>query len=160
VASLIDIQADAVKSISGAPGKSLVANVLGLGECTGDMELYSVPGIMGRPVPGTKGVEVSVGGIRVIVATHHYGISENIESGEVVLYGMDESGAIVCSITMKKDGHVIIKNDDENLKTLMSDLITEITAIKTIGSPPNHNVSPDSISKLEEIKVRFEALLG
>jgi len=160
MASLIEIHASSGKKIAGAPGQSLVADVSGLGGCAGSMEVYSAPGIMGRPASGTRGVEVSVSGIRVVVATHHYGIAEDIAAGETLLYGMDDAAAITCKIVMKGDGHIVIKNDEEDLKTLIGDLINELIALKTAGSPASHTVDPGSVANLNQIKMRFDALLG
>lgn len=42
-----------------------------------------------------------------------------------------------------------------SLKQLMSDLIDTISSMKTVGSPPQHTVSPDDITKFLQLKSKF-----
>jgi len=52
-----------------------------------------------------------------------------------------------------------ITNDVENLATLMKDLLDEIISIQTVGSPPQHVLSPTSITNFTTIKTRIALLL-
>jgi len=54
---------------------------------------------------------------------------------------------------------VVINNDVEDLATLMKDLLNEIIAIQTVGSPPQHVLSPTSITNFTAIKTRIALLL-
>lgn len=58
-----------------------------------------------------------------------------------------------------KSNKVIINNDAESLATLMADLLDEIIAIQTVGSPPQHVLSPTSITNFTTIKTRIATLL-
>lgn len=58
-----------------------------------------------------------------------------------------------------KTNKVIINNDIEDLAKLVSDLMDEIIAIQTVGSPPQHVLSPVSIANFTAIKTRMALLL-
>jgi phage gp45-like len=160
VASLVEIVKTTLKKIQGAPGKSLVATVNGIGGTAADMEVYSSPGVFGRPIAGTQNVELTVGGMKIIVASHNYSLQKDIDTGETVLYSMDSSGALCATVHCKVDGTIVVENQTESLRAIVSDLIDEIVAIQTIGSPANHTVSPASQTNLNAIKTRAESLLG
>jgi len=52
-----------------------------------------------------------------------------------------------------------INNQIEDFAKLIFDLMDEIIAIQTVGSPPQHVLSPDSIAAFTAIKVRMGLLL-
>lgn len=79
--------------------------------------------------------------------------------GEYEIYSSD-SGAKKARIKLKTNGLVLFKNDVEDLKTLMNDLITEIKNIITTGSPTTHTVAAASKILLDDINTRFNSLLG
>lgn len=49
-----------------------------------------------------------------------------------------------------------IGNSIETLGKMMSDLMQEITELKTFGSPASHTVMPDSIAKITALKTKWE----
>lgn len=53
-----------------------------------------------------------------------------------------------------------LTNGIEDLAQLFSDLLDEIIAIQTVGSPPQHVLSPTSITNFTTIKTRISQLLG
>ena len=88
------------------------------------------------------------------------GIEPITAEGEKRLYSRDSGGDISASITLQADGKIVIGNQVQQLKTLFNSLLDEIIAIKTVGSPPQHNLSPDSIANFTQIKLDFDGLWG
>ena len=56
-------------------------------------------------------------------------------------------------IILEKDQPMSIKANGLSLYDVLSDLVTEVKDLQTFGPPPNHKVSPDSITKLELLQV-------
>ena len=79
------------------------------------------------------------------------------DPGETKVYSTDGDGAETGSMSLKTNGKLGYKNVNlsEDLKTLLSDLITEIKAITTTGSPTLHTVSPASQVALTAVNVRL-----
>lgn len=75
-------------------------------------------------------------------------------NNDVVLRTKDRDVQI--DTTTKK---ITINNNIEDLAKLMSDLLDEIIAIQTVGSPPQHFLSPTSIANFTVIKTRMSQLL-
>jgi hypothetical protein len=84
-----------------------------------------------------------------------------IQEGELKLFSRDpKTGIINSEIYLRADKLLVIKNDVENLKLIMNDLIKEIKAMKTFGSPSNHTVDPATQALLDAVDARINALLG
>jgi hypothetical protein len=138
IATLIEIASVAFKKIQNAPGKSQVAQVKGLGNGEGESELFSVPGVFGRPVNGTRGVEINLGGIRVIIATHNYDLDETLDEGETLIYAMDTAGSILGSILFNSDSEVVVNDGTdyavkyEELKKVVDELQDDISDLKNV----------------------------
>jgi len=87
--------------------------------------------------------------------------SATIQEGELKLFSRDpKTGIINSEIYLRADKLFVIKNDVENLKLIMNDLIKEIKAIKTFGSPAQHTVDPATQTLLDAVDARINALLG
>ncbi|MBN2536374.1 MAG: hypothetical protein JXB88_26055 [Spirochaetales bacterium] len=57
------------------------------------------------------------------------------------------------------DSLFLFETKHQSLKSILNELIDEISAIKTQGPPPTHMVSPVSVQKLKAIKTRIAQLL-
>jgi hypothetical protein len=86
--------------------------------------------------------------------------SPEVDNGEIKVYSRDSGGALQSQVYCKKDGLIVIKNQLHDMKTLGGDLITELKALKTLGSPTNHTVDPSSQALLDAWLVKWEALFG
>ncbi len=81
--------------------------------------------------------------------------------GEIKVFSRDpKTGVVNSEIYFRADKLLVIKNDVENLKLILNDLIKEIKALKTFGSPVNHTVDPASQALLDAVDARINALLG
>lgn len=78
---------------------------------------------------------------------------------------MDNDGTLTLtnstnvSIILTSSGKISLINNDEDLLTLIKNLITEIKGIVTFGSPTTHTVSTASKTALDDVSDRFEDLL-
>jgi hypothetical protein len=52
-----------------------------------------------------------------------------------------------------------IKNNSKSLFTVLDTLLQNLIAMKTMGPPPQHVVSPDTIAKIQQDKADLAALL-
>lgn len=85
---------------------------------------------------------------------------DNNEDTELIFDGkkikLIKDGSLQIDTTTNK---VVINNAVEDLAKLIDDLLAEIIAIKTIGSPTNHVLDPTTIANFTAIKTRFTSLL-
>ncbi len=79
------------------------------------------------------------------------------DPGETKVYSTDAEGAETGNMAIKPNGKLGYKNEllTEDLKTVLSDLITEIKNLVTTGSPVLHTVNPASQAALTAINVRL-----
>jgi hypothetical protein len=80
----------------------------------------------------------------------------------VILYEDD-------NVVIMYDGEVVtvnagsrkvrVKNDNKNLATLIDELMDDILALQTAGSPAEHVLAPESTSKFNALKTKFDSLL-
>jgi hypothetical protein len=70
-----------------------------------------------------------------------------ITDGEGLKLGVDEAALF------------LFATKEQSLKKILEKLIDEIISIQTIGGPPKHTVSPDSMQKLAAIKQDIAKLL-
>ena len=108
---LVNIISAIFKKIQGAPGKSFTCNVEGEGDKTYEPELYSTFGVLSRPIKDTKGVVIDLGGTKIITATHNYKLERDMETGETVIYSLNDDGEIESEIYLKKDKTIEIKGE-------------------------------------------------
>jgi len=148
------------KLFENAPAESMSVNLKVENDNDSDAELYYLPGFFGRPHDGETGVVAGVSGFNIIIATNNYKINIPLEKGEGVIYSCDADGTILASAKCNKDGKFVVKNDTEDLKTIMNDLIAEVKAIITTGSPTSQTVSPGSQALLDAVDTRINSLLG
>jgi hypothetical protein len=62
-------------------------------------------------------------------------------------------------IMIDTDSLFKFENDKKSLKGLVDDLVDAISSMTTMGPPPKHVVSPDSIAQLKQCKAGFAQLL-
>jgi hypothetical protein len=116
------------------------------------------PGMDANPIQDDQGVSITLvdsNGKTVCIGVIP---DPKVEPGEMKIYSRVAGGTIKAQVYCKKDGLIAIKNDVHDLKTLMADLITELKALKTIGSPTNHTVDPSSQALLDAWKAKFDLL--
>ena len=120
-------------------------------------QVYGMPGFIANPPAGIKGVRFRIGSLDIIIGALNYQVSLPADPGETKVYSTDGDGAETGSMSLKTNGKLGYKNINlsEDLKTLLSDLITEIKAITTTGSPTLHTVSPASQALLTTINTRL-----
>jgi hypothetical protein len=80
----------------------------------------------------------------------------------VILYEDD-------TVVIMYDGEVVtvnagskkvrVKNDNQNLATLIGELMDDILALQTAGSPAAHVLAPASTSQFNALKTKFDSLL-
>jgi hypothetical protein len=54
---------------------------------------------------------------------------------------------------------VSVKNGSKSLFTVLNSLLADLAAMKTLGSPANHQVSPDDIAKFQQLKADLGMLM-
>lgn len=160
MAALATLKNAVYRLFQGSPGKSLNVDLQTEGNSVDDGEHYHLPGFFSRPQDGLTGVVIDVKGLNIIIATHDYKLDISIDKGECLIFSYDADGNILSSVKCDKNGKVVVKNNTENLKTLINDLITEVKAIITTGSPTTHTVSAGSQALLDGVNTRFNTLLG
>lgn len=143
-----------------APGKSMSVDLQTIGDNADDAELYFLPGFFSRPHDGETGVIIDVQGLNICIATHNYKLDINFDKGEGNIFSYDADGIILSRVKCDKNGKIVVKNQTEDLKTLINDLINEIKNIVTTGSPTTHTVSTASKALLDTMDSRFNTLLG
>jgi len=148
VGYLAEIVSTKIKKIKGAPGDSIVANVKGVGDSGHQAEVFSVPGIYGRPTKGTFGVELTVFGMKIIVGTHNYKLRKALDRGETFVYSMLDDGTIKASAYLDKEGNFVL-NDGADYAVKYSELDTILQKIAT-----------DVNAELAKIKLAITALGG
>ena len=147
IATLIEIASSAFKKIQGAPGKSMTVQIKGLGSGEGESELFHVSGVFSRPVNGTRGVEINLGGIKVVVATHNYDLDEALDEGETLIYAMNASGQVLGSILLNSDSEVVINEGTDyavkydELKKVVDEITKKIDDLRTVFN--SWTVSPN-----------------
>jgi hypothetical protein len=57
------------------------------------------------------------------------------------------------------DGKASIKNDSQSLFTILDTFFQNLSAMKTVGSPAQHTVFPDDITKIQKTKTDFGQLM-
>jgi hypothetical protein len=144
-----------------APGKAVVIEVSeNDGEAIREIEYYQLPGFGSSPTPGDQAISTEVeGGYRVTIASQNYSIDLELDKGETKIYSTDPTGLVkLAEIYLDNTGKIKISNSLEDLKTLINDLIDEISDLKTFGSPTNHTIDPTSQVSLLALKTRFNLL--
>lgn len=147
------------KQTDDAPGKSINVDLQTIGDNSDDAELYHLPGVFSKPIDGTTGVSVDVGGNNIIVSTHDYRLNKDLDKGETLIYSLDSDGVIQGEIFIDNVGKIAIRNDSQSLKSLVDDLIDEVKALTTFGSPTFHQVSAATKANLDVIKSDFDDIL-
>jgi hypothetical protein len=138
-------------------GDSMIATVGGSADKPETAQIYSQPGFVSKAHKGQKGVRLRLGSIDIIIAAINYKVPNPADYGETKIYSTDEDGAEVAKIVIFPSGKIGIKNvsGSEDLKTVLSDLITEIQNIVTTGPPNSHTVDAASKAALTAINLRL-----
>ena len=132
IMNLIKIISTTYKRLTGAPGKSLNCNVSGLGES--ECELYSVPGIFAKPADETIGLQINLEFGRIIFATHNYKLNKDINTGETLIYSIDNNGNLKAQGHFDKNGNIILNEGTNSavkfipLNLALQNMVTAINA--------------------------------
>ena len=154
MASIVTMKNAVYKVFQGMSGKSLSVDFETIGKNKDDGEVYSVPGVYSKSVDGTKGVSINVNGNNIIIATHDYSLDKDVEKGELLLYCIDENGAVLSSALLNKSGEFVI-NDGTDYGVAYEDLKTAFDQLKddfdnhlhTTTGTPGVSAIPGLISK-------------
>lgn len=122
-------------------------------------KVFGLHGFVSYPAKGAKGIRIRLGRFSFVVSITRDDIAPPDNEGATKLYSTDADGVEKASMILDSDGKIGIKNVAENLAGLIDDLISEIIAIKTFGSPTNHSLTPASIANLTAINERFKSLV-
>jgi len=158
-ANFISIASTEIETIDRAEGPSVVATASGDAERGLDAEVYAAHGFVSRPSKKTKGVRIRIGSLSIIIGAYTYSVDPPANPGATKVYSTDADGSEKAFMLLDSDGKIGIKNAAENLAGLINDLINEILAIQTFGSPTNHALMPTSIANLTAIGERFKLLV-
>ncbi len=120
-------------------------------------QVYGMSGFIANPPAGIKGIRFRIGSLDIIIGALNYNVPLPADPGETKVYSTDADGAETGSMVLKPNGKLGYKNEllSEDLKSLLSDLITEIKNLVTTGSPVLHTVNPASQAALTAINVRL-----
>lgn len=157
---LFNIVATAYRALRSAPGKAVVVQLeTQLGEQR-EIELYQLPGVASSPTPGDKIATINLGGYRIGIATQNYRVDLDVAAGTTTVYSTNAAGdAVQAQIRLGADGLVSISNTTGDLTTVLNDLIDELIAFKTFGSPTSHATDPSTIANLNLIKTALGQIL-
>ena len=138
-------------------GDSIIATGEGSASKGETAQVYGMPGFIGNPPAGIRGVRLRIGSWDVIIGALNYQVPLPADPGETKVYSTDADGAETGNMALKPNGKLGYKNEllTEDLKTVLSDLITEIKNLVTTGSPVLHTVNPASQAALTAINVRL-----
>ena len=143
------------------PGDTEGESIIATGEASASKgetaQVYGMPGLIANPPAGIKGVRFRIGSLDIIIGALNYQVSLPADPGETKVYSTDTDGAETGNMALKQNGKLGYKNEllTEDLKTVLSDLITEIKNLITTGSPTLHTVSPASKALLTTINTRL-----
>jgi hypothetical protein len=129
-ANLFNIISTALKTFQGADGDSLVATGEASGAKGETAEIYSSPGIIGRPAKNTKGLRIRLGKIDIIVAVYNYTITPPENPGETKTFSTDAEGAEQAHINYLNDGTIEINGNDD-FAVAFNDLKTGYDQLKS-----------------------------
>jgi hypothetical protein len=165
IAELISVASTTIKALRGSPGKTVNVTATGIGGTSIEAEYYQTGGVFHRPAKKMRGIFIPIGPSRrygVILGGTQYQINITVDEGGTVIYATDATGSIVkASITLDVAGKIEIKNEAQNLKTVLDGIIDHLSALTTIpcvnGSPVT--LAPSVISQLTADKAALAALL-
>jgi hypothetical protein len=144
-----------------SPGAAITIQVeSGLGESR-EIEYYQLPGISAGPTPQDRAATIEMNGFRVAVGSHNYRVAVEPTAGELIIYSTDADGsAAQAMVRLAPDGKISISNTAADLTTVLTDLIDELIAFRTTGSPTNHTADPGTIANLNLIKTDLGLILA
>jgi phage gp45-like len=122
------------------------------------VELFTQAGDEGIPPVGTEVIIVSPTKNRKIAIAASDLIEPEDGAGNREIYSQS-GGAKKARIKLNSGGLILFANDVEDLKALMTQMITEIKAIITTGSPTTQTISAASQTKFDTLQSRFDTLL-
>jgi len=143
------------------PGDIEGESIIATGEASASKgetaQVYGMPGLIANPPAGIRGIRFRIGSLDIIIGALNYKVPLPADPGETKVYSTDADGSETGSMLLKPNGKLGYKNVSlsEDLKTLLTDLISEIKAITTTGSPTLHTVSPASKVLLTAINTRL-----
>jgi hypothetical protein len=97
-----------------------------------------------------------------LVLTDGEGMNLIIDAGEGSIVTLEEKkiAATNGELDLILNGSkAAVKNGSKSLFTILDTLIQNLIAMKTMGAPPQHVVSPDAIAKLQQDKADLAAIL-
>ena len=139
-------------------GRAVEAVVESSSQNSTTAESYGHHGLITRPAKKVRGVRLRIGKRSFVIAATGHQIEPPINPGETSLYATNEDGAEQVRMDMCHDGKVVLANQAESFAKLVEELITELAALQTTGSPANHVLNATTINKLNALKGRFAAL--
>ena len=101
--------------------------------------------VLGDKAPLTLDTESAIGVTSTKPVSVETEDALNLKSGE--------------NATIESGKKVVFKNQTQSLAPLIEEFIDTVVGLNTIGSPPQHKLSPDTIAKLNTLKSKFKELL-
>lgn len=130
------------------------------GEDVRTIELFSGAGDDSNPANGCRVCVIPVSDSYQIASGISDGLLPETDPGDKEIYSTNNPVTQKkAQLRLKANGKTFLKNETENFKTIIDDLIDAIEDMTTFGSPSNHSVSPASKIALEAIKTRIGNLL-
>ncbi len=168
-ANLLEIESTQIDNYAGdTTGKSIIATASGSADKGETAQVFGQPGLITNPSKNNIGLRLSKGSLDIIIGTMNYLIPLPENNGETLLYSTDADGVLKSSILLDNVGNIKMnsqagklgfKNNADDLFTILSELITEISAIATFGSPTNHVLKPDTIAKFTVLNTRLSTIM-
>lgn len=156
---LITFAKSRVEKIGRATGSSVIGTAEGDNSRDYDSEVFATHGIVSRPSKATRGIRIRIGNLGIVIAAFTYGVEPPENEGACKVYSTDADGVEKSALTLDSDGKASFKNDSDDLAKCIDDLISELKAITTYGSPTNHSLSASNVANLTTIANRFKSLL-
>jgi len=159
--SIVKAIKSSFKKYGQAPGLSQVVQTMENDEIERETEFWQFPGFLSGVTPNDRlqVIPLSGGGYRLIVSANNYKVGVTVQAGEVKIFSTDATGSTKkAEIYLDTDGKIKISNAEQSMKSIISDLIDEVSNLKTFGSPGNHLVDPSTKTNLTAIKTRWGGL--
>ena len=116
------------------PGDTEGESIIATGEASASKgetaQVYGMPGFIGNPPAGIKGVRLRIGSWDVIIGALNYQVPLPADPGETKLYSTDADGAEQATAILKPDGTMEV-NGNADFAVAFNDLKTAFDQFKS-----------------------------
>ncbi len=165
-ARILGVIKSAMQRFQENPGQSAVVQLQSNAGEVLQIEGFQPSGFAGVPPAGVKAIVLQLGDSptqAVVIALQNYQITLSLQQGEVMLYSTTADGkTLKGQVYLEASGLIHIQNPNQNLLTILSNLVSALTSWVSIncvvGSPVTPN--PATVTALNNIVTQLQGLLA